>query len=228
MWITVKIYGGQSGKEVRWNILISTATFYDEAERMPKTDKSCECAVRRDTIYQLHMPIRNCGIPPDARDFCLGRSSLTATESIVMNTKNNDYSQIHCRGECARHSRSLGLAHSNRAPRLRGGYAFATRRANHVPCRALNAHVRVTSRGTFAALAPLRVRTAHRSTRIVKTLLHPKNNAKHSYFSVFCSHVAPKTAAVPLSAGGGIDRGEKNRYNNKQQSAKAEKGKAKL
>ena len=38
---------------------------------------------------------------------------------------------------------ALGLAHSNRAPRLRGGYAHATRRANNAPCRALDAHVRV-------------------------------------------------------------------------------------
>ena len=62
----------------------------------------------------------------------------------------------------ARHSRSLGMAHLNRAPRLRGGYA----------------------------LAALRIRAAYRGGFIVKPMPHPKNNAKYPYFRAFYPHIA--------------------------------------
>lgn len=69
----------------------------------------------------------------------------------------------------------------------------STTRRHNPPHAAHSPHTR------HVALPPLRFRAAHRSTRIVKPLLHPKNDAKHSYISVFCSHIAPKTDSTPLT-----------------------------
>ena len=70
----------------------------------------------------------------------------------------------------ARHSRSLGMAHLNRAPRLRGGYA----------------------------LAALRIRAIWRGGFIVKPIPHPKNNAKYSYFRAFYPHIAVQNRLRPI------------------------------
>ena len=50
-----------------------------------------------------------------------------------------------------------------------------------------------------AAPAPLRVRAAHRSTRIVKPLLYPKNDVKYQYICAFYIYIVPKTSSVTLT-----------------------------
>jgi hypothetical protein len=70
--IAVEIDGWQSGKKVWRNLLVASAAFNDDTERMPELYKPRKRVGRGNPVHYLHMPVCNGGVSHDASDLVWG------------------------------------------------------------------------------------------------------------------------------------------------------------